>query len=140
MSQENVELVRAICAPWEHGDYSSAEWAHPEIEVVNPDGPTPGSWRGLVGMADAYRGFLSAWDDVRTDVEEYRDVDSERVLVLTHTSGRGKTSGLELGPISANTAVLFHFRGGKVTRLVLYWERAHALADLGLTPETGARE
>jgi ketosteroid isomerase-like protein len=140
MSQENVELVRAICAPWEHGDYSSAEWAHPEIEVVNPDGPTPGSWRGLVGMAEAYRGFLSAWDDVRTDVEEYRDVDSERVLVLTHTSGRGKTSGLELGPISANTAVLFHFRGGKVTRLVLYWERAHALADLGLTPETGARE
>jgi hypothetical protein len=61
MSQENVERVRAICAPWEHGDYSSAEWAHPAIEVVIADGPTPGSWRGLVGMAEAYRGFLSAW-------------------------------------------------------------------------------
>jgi ketosteroid isomerase-like protein len=133
MSQENVEIVQAICAPWEQGDYSSAEWAHPEIEVVTPDGPTPGSWRGLVGMANAYREFLSAWDDVRTDVEEYLDVDSERVLVLTHTSGRGKTSELELGPISANTAVLFHFGGGKVTRLVLYWERTHAFADLGLS-------
>jgi ketosteroid isomerase-like protein len=140
MSQENVEIARAICAPWERGDYTSAEWAYPEIECVIPDGPTPGSWRGLAGMAEAYRGFLSAWDDVRTDVEEYRDVDSERVLVLTHSSGRGKTSGLELGPISANTAVLFHFRDGKVTRLELYWERAHALADLGLAPETGSRE
>ena len=91
MSQENVELVRAICAPMARGDYSSAEWAHPEIEVVRPDGPTPGNSRGLAGMAEAYREFLSAWDDVRTDVEEYMDVDSERVLVLTHTSGRGKT-------------------------------------------------
>src|SRR5947209_859439 len=139
MSQENVELVRSICAPWEHGDYSSAERAHPEIEVVSADGPTPGSWRGLAGMAEGYRGFLSAWDDVRTDVEEYREFDSDRVLVFTHTSGRGKTSGLELGPISANTAVLFQFRGGKVTRLVLYWDRDRALADLGLAPETGFR-
>ena len=133
MSQENVELVRAICAPWAGGDYSSAEWAHPEIEVVRPDGPTPGNSRGLAGMAEAYREFLSAWDDVRTDVEEYMDVDSERVLVLTHTNGRGRTSGLELGPISANTAILFHFGDGKVTRLVLYWERTHAFADLGLS-------
>jgi len=60
MSAENVERVRAICAPWEHGDYSSAEWADPEIEVVSPDGPTPGSWRGLAGMAEGYRQFLSA--------------------------------------------------------------------------------
>ena len=140
MPSENAELARAICAPWEHGDYGSAEWAHPEIEVVNADGPTPGSWRGLAGMAEAYRDFLSAWDDVRTDVEEYREVDSERVLVLTHSSGRGKTSGLDLGPISATTAVLFQFRGGKVTRLVLYWDRNRALADLGLAPETRSRD
>ena len=40
-------------------------------------------------MAEFYRPFLSAWDDVRTDVEEYREFDGERVLVLTHTSRRG---------------------------------------------------
>jgi ketosteroid isomerase-like protein len=140
MSQENVDLVRAISAPWANGNYSSAEWAHPDIEVVIRDGPTPGNWRGLPGMAQAYRDFLSAWDDVRTDVEDYHDVDGERVLVLTHSSGRGKTSGLELGPISAKTAVLFHFRGGKVAKLVLYWEREHAYSDLGLAPEASSRE
>jgi ketosteroid isomerase-like protein len=86
-------------------------------------------------MAEAYRDFLSAWDEVRTDVEEYRDVDSEHVLVLTHSNGRGKTSGLELGPISAKTAVLFQLRGGKVTKLVLYWDRDRAYSDLGLVPE-----
>jgi ketosteroid isomerase-like protein len=73
-------------------------------------------------------------------VEEYRDVDGERVLVLTHSSGRGKTSGLELGPISAKTAVLFHFRGGKVTRLVLYWDRNRAYSDLGFAPKASSSE
>ena len=84
-------------------------------------------------MAEGYRQFLSAWDDVRTDVEEYREFGSERVLVFTHTTGRGKTSGLELGPISATTAVLFHMCDGKVTKLGLYFDRQRALADLGLT-------
>ena len=82
---ENLDLVRSICAPWEHGDYGSADWAHPEIEVVSPDGPTPGTWNGPAEMAKFFRQFLSAWDDVRTDVEEYRELDRDRVLVFTHS-------------------------------------------------------
>jgi ketosteroid isomerase-like protein len=129
---ENLDLVRSICAPWREGDYSSAAWAHPEIELVILEGPVPGTWRGLAEMTDYYRQFLGAWDDVRTDIVDYREVDRERVLALTRTSGRGKTSGVELDAISANTAALFHLRGGAVTRLVLYWNRDRALADLGL--------
>jgi hypothetical protein len=42
---------------------------------------------------------------------------------------------MEVGPIGAQGAGLFHVRGGRVTRLVIYGEREHALADLGLGPE-----
>ena len=101
MSQENVEIVRSIFAAREAGDYGSAEWAHPEIELVFVDGPTPGSWSGLSGMAAGWGGFLTAWEAHRTEADEYRELDGECVLVLNHWSGRGKTSGVEIGQIQS---------------------------------------
>jgi hypothetical protein len=99
-----LDLVRSTFAAWERGDYSSAEWAHPEIEFVLADGPAPGRWTGLAGMAEGWPGFLSAWDEFSVDAEEYRELDGERVLVLNHWSGRGATSGVELGQMRTNAA------------------------------------
>jgi len=132
MSQENVDVVRSIYAAWERGDFSSAEWAHPEIEYVSADGPAPGSSTGLAGMAEGFRGWLSAWEDWRVEAEEYHELDGERVLVLFHFSARGKTSGLEVGEIWTKGASLFHLRGGKVAKLVQYFDRAEAFEAVGL--------
>jgi ketosteroid isomerase-like protein len=134
---ENLDLVRSIYAAWERGDFSSAEWAHPDIEYVVADGPAPGSWWGLAGMAEAWRGISSAWDDLRVLAEEFRELDDERVLVLLDNSGRGKTSGIDLHQVRGG-ANLFHVCSGKVTRYVIYWDRDRALADLGLAPEGGS--
>ena len=128
---ELLDLVRSIYADWERGDFSSAAWADPEIEFVVPDGPDPGTWKGLAEMTEAWRDQLSAWQGYHphTGTGEFRELDDERVLVLIHFSARGRTSGLEVGQKGAE---LFHIRDGKVTRLVTYWERERALADLGL--------
>jgi len=129
----NLDLVRSIYADWERGDYSSAKWADPEIEYVFIDGPSPGSWTGLAEMANALRSILSAWEGLRLEAEEYRDLDEERVLVLyRYSGGRGKASGLEVGQIRTQGAYLFYLRDGNVTKLVGYWDRDRALAYLGL--------
>jgi len=83
-------------------------------------------------MAEGWRNFLSAWEDVRFGADEYRELDGERVLVLTHATGRGRTSGLDVGKLRTRGANLFHIRDGKVTRHVAYLQRDLALADLGL--------
>ena len=130
---ENLDLVRSIFANWEHGDYGSVVWAHPEIEYVFVGGPEPGTCTGLAAMTKAWREFLSAWEDYSIEAEGYRELDDERVLVLVHAlSGRGKTSGLEVRQMPARSVNLFHVRNGKVTRFVGYWDRDRALADLGL--------
>ena len=133
---ENLELVRSIFAAWERGDYGSADWAHPEIEFTLPDGPTPGRWTGVAEMAQAWGQWVTgAWAHFRVEAEEFRELDDERVLALVLYSGRGKTSGLELGQLRTRGAGLFHIRDGKVTRFVGYWDRERALADLGLVRE-----
>ena len=132
MSQENVEIVRSIYAAQERGDFSSAGWAHPEIEFVIADGPSPGRWTGLGAMAEAWSDFLRAWEEYRPQVEEYRQLDGDRILVLTNRVGRGKTSGMDIEEMRAKGANLFYLRDGKVIRAVFYWDRQRALEVAGL--------
>src|SRR5437763_22984 len=94
---ENLDLVRSTYAAWERGDFGSAEWADPEIELVHVDGPAPGRWTGLTGTAEGLRGFLGAWEGARSEAEGYRELDGERVLVLFRASGRASGAGWRSG-------------------------------------------
>jgi ketosteroid isomerase-like protein len=125
---ENLDLVRAIYADWEHGDFHSTDWAHPDIEFVIIGGPTPARYHGLPGMARGMREFLTVWEEYRIEAEEYRELDGERILVLTRDSGRGRTSGVETVEERAHA---IHLENGRVTRIATYWDRGRALADLG---------
>ncbi len=79
------------------------------------------------------RDFLSTWEDFRVGADEYLELDDEQILVLVRFSGRGKTSEVEIGHVHTEGANLLQVRSGKVTRLVFYWDRERALADLGLS-------
>ena len=131
MSQENVEIVRSIYAAWGRGDFSSVEWADPEIEYVIIDGPEPGSWNGRAAMAETMRSIRNTWENARIEADKYIELDGERVFVLNHLSGRGKTSGLDVGKMKRNGAAILQIRDRRVTRYVSYNDRDRALADLG---------
>jgi ketosteroid isomerase-like protein len=139
----NLDLVRSIMANVERGDWSdylgAAEWAHPEIQWVIAEGPTAGSWTGVAAMVQSVRGMLEAWQELRFYAAEYRELDRERILVLGRISGRAKMSGLPVTDFGAKGAGLSHFRDGKVTRQVIYYDGDRALADLGLTRAAGSQ-
>jgi ketosteroid isomerase-like protein len=136
MASANVELVRSIFAAWERGDFSSVEWAHPEVEFVIADGPAPGTWRGLARMAEAFRDWVTGWKDFRAIADDFYELDEERVLVLSHGSGHSRTTDIELEQIAIRGgANLFHVQGGKVTKTAIYYDRERAFADLGVDPD-----
>jgi ketosteroid isomerase-like protein len=138
MSAADLDLVRSIYADWERGDFGSAEWAGPGIEYVHVDGPDPGRWVGLDNVQRGLRDFLSAWGDWWTEAEEFRELGDGRVAVLNRYSGRGKTSGVEVGQIRSRGAAVFRVDDGAVTSIVIYFDRGRALAELGLRADGGA--
>jgi hypothetical protein len=117
--------------------HGSAEWAHPGIEYVHADGPEPGTVTGLDGMVQNMRSVFGAFQELRTHPEDYRELDAERVLVLVRNSGRGKMSAL---PVDQKGAEVFEIHDGKATRIIVYFDRDRALADLGLGPGADAAD
>jgi ketosteroid isomerase-like protein len=136
MSSSNLDLVRSLYEAWEVGDWSSVEWADPEIEFVIADGPDPSSRSGRAAMREAWLGLLSAWEGYQAQAQEFRELDGERVYVTISVSGRGKASGLQLEKPTAN---VFTIRAGKVTRLAIYWDSENALAELAPGSQRGER-
>jgi ketosteroid isomerase-like protein len=132
MASANLDLVRSIYANWERGDFTSTEWADPEIELVIADGVETGIYHGLDGMITGWRGWLSAFDSYRVEVDEYRDLGNDHVLVFMKHCGRGKRSGLAAEDLRRDGANVLRIRDGRVVSITLYWDRARALADLGL--------
>ena len=129
----NLGLVRSLFADWERGIFfAHAEWAHPEIECVVVDGPTPGSGTGVGSTATVWREVIAPYQEFRATPEEYREIDKHSVLVLVRFSGRGKTSSLDIEQLLSKNACVLDIDDGRVKKLVMYWDRDRALADLGL--------
>jgi ketosteroid isomerase-like protein len=102
----NVELVRSIYAAWERSDFSQTEWAHPEIEYVQTGQGPQGLLRrrGLARMADAWRDWLSGWEDFRTEAEDVAAVHegievAPRELVAELAVGQDRGAHAELSEL-----------------------------------------
>ena len=134
MSGSDWEFLRDVYAQWGRGDFSDGEWMDPEFVMVAGDGPSSGEWRGREAAGAAWGEILNAWEGFSTEAEEFLELDDGRVLVLTKNRGRGKVSGLELGMMATRGANLFTVRDGRAVKLVAYWDRDNAFADLGIEP------
>jgi len=136
MTSANLTLVQSIYADWEQGDFTQTpRWADERIEWARFGGDGAGAWTGHEAIHEAVGELLDSFDDVRALADHYEDVDDERVLVLTRWSGRERGTGSDVELLRAN---LFRVRDGRVVRLIFYWDRNRALADLGLPLDTGS--
>jgi ketosteroid isomerase-like protein len=132
MSQETVEVARALANDYARGDYAAVlARFHEEIEFEPPPDLTGGgqTYRGLAETTRAVAEFTLMWDDYHYEVRDLTDF-GEDVLVEAWQRGRGRGSGVEVSETIYN---LWTIRDGKAVRLRMYRERADALEAVGLS-------
>jgi ketosteroid isomerase-like protein len=132
VSKENVKVVMAIYSDWKRGDFSSTEWADPEIEFSVP-GPEPAE-HGIEPMGRAWASWLRAFKDFKVEALALHDA-GDKVVVEQTFHGEGRGSGISLDEISG--AAVLTLRDGKVVDFTGYTTVEAALADTGIDPGGG---
>jgi ketosteroid isomerase-like protein len=130
MSQENVEIARAMSAAWERGDLDAVLKDFDPYVVIRPDPKWPEN-RPILG-GDAARSFL---DDLMTTLGTGVDAVVDRIdagdRVVTRSRARmqGQGSGIEDEVVFSNVVT---FRRGKVVMLEFFLDHEEALEAAGL--------
>ena len=105
MSQENVELVKALVAAGEMDKETLlaalpeliAQGCDPEIEwYEDPQRADARVYRGHSGVREWFERWLDQWDEYVTEAERFVDCGDD-VLVVAHEHGRGAISGATVG-------------------------------------------
>ena len=130
------ELFGRIFEEWQRGEFwNPAPYAEDVVFVRS--GPDGGEYHGLAGLAQAWRDFLSAWEDFRIEGERVVAGHPGVYVLLLQLRGRGKGSGLQ---IDAEVANLVHVRHGRIDRLEMFWDRDAALSAAGAREPTPDRD
>jgi ketosteroid isomerase-like protein len=131
MSQENVQMARALIEAWNRRDIDALlAAAAPDVEWT-PAGPAAvesAVYRGPDKIARGFESTWQGWEEFHLDESEIRDL-SESALWLGRATMRGAASHVQL---DQEWAVLIAFTDREVTSLRAFPTWRDALADLGL--------
>jgi ketosteroid isomerase-like protein len=133
MSRENVEVVRAVFDAQRRQDWEAFPRLYdPRIEWEDVSGLW-GDWgtrRGFEDVRSAFLTWFEAFEHVDFRLDEGSILESGDDVVATHRiSGRGRGSGLT---VDQRITLISTVRGGRVTRVTAYRDRAEALEAAGL--------
>ena len=134
MSGENAERLRGAMAAFDRGE-GDPEFLAPDFELRQASSiiDTAGVFRGPGAFRDSMRELHESFEEITFEPERFIEAPGGEVVVLIHTRGRGRGSGLE---IDNHIAWVWTFRDGQAVRMEVYEEQAEALRSLGLTPDT----
>jgi ketosteroid isomerase-like protein len=137
MSQENVEIVRTLAEGFQRRQHEQAfEFYDPEIEwdasgAGGVDAAIASVFHGHEGVRAYWRNWLSAWSDLRFEIEDVLDAGDDVVPLIRNQRQWGRSSGIEaeMPPFG----MVFTIRGGNVVRWRIFPDQQSALEAAGLS-------
>jgi ketosteroid isomerase-like protein len=131
MSQENVEVVKAVFAAFNRGDWDAA-LSHAAPNCRYDTTRELNEWRGVYETPERVRrgleGFYGMWESWRIEVEEVVHIGEDTVVTRQTGYLRGR-DGIE---VTARTNWVWTFRDGAISEFTSYPEWKEALEAAGL--------
>jgi ketosteroid isomerase-like protein len=130
MSQENVEVVRAVIDAFNRRDLEAWQaLSHPDVETdwSASNGLEAGIYRGREETDRFWRTF-ETFESVTTEPERF--IEAGDFVVVPNTARFQGRDGIET---VARSTVVYELHGGRVARVVLYQDTAEALEAAGLS-------
>ena len=126
MSQENVEIIKAMQAAINRGDWDAVlTYMAPSFKIDTSR--DLGEWRGVyetpARARRALEGFYEPWESWRIETDEFIQI-SEDIIVTRQTGYLWGRDGIE---VTTRTSAVWTFREGAVTEFAHYNELEGAL-------------
>jgi uncharacterized protein len=132
MSQENVEIVRALYEAWNgpDGRHAALAFLAADFEWVNPSyAVEPGTRHGHEGWSSAMDSLEAAFHFGSNEPMEFRDL-GDRVLCFTTFTAETSPDGVAF---TQDESHLWTLRDGKIARLEWFHDRREALEAVELS-------
>jgi ketosteroid isomerase-like protein len=129
MSEENVEVVRALFEAWNAGDMDAVREMHdPDVIVRTVENwPEPGPYVGREAVMRSFEQLRDIWDVETLEVSSFIDA-ADRVVV------RGILRGVGYGPqLNLEMTDVITVRKGRIRGHEYFWDHAEALEAVGLS-------
>jgi ketosteroid isomerase-like protein len=133
MSEQNVQVVRALFAAWAERDGAAAmKHVDPEVEfdfsAIAALGDEFGSGQTAVALQDRVASWFRIFESLEFSPEQFIDL-GDHVIVLLTARGRGRQSGV---PLDWRLAVAYTLRDGLVVRFRGFDKLSEAASSVGL--------
>jgi ketosteroid isomerase-like protein len=131
MSEENVEIVRALNDAFNHGDAAVAFRLLDPAVRAESHGALGGDreYRGHDGVLQLMGTFWQSFENPRSEIEECI-ASGDDVVLAVRIFGRGRASGADVDTLTGQVLTL---RDGKVVRWRVFDNKAAALEAAGLS-------
>ncbi len=128
MSQENVDVIRRAFDALNDWELAS-DCYDPEVEyTTQPDAPMRTTYKGLDGLRRSMRSLGEAWENIKTEPQEFIQAD-DVIVALLRFQLRGH-SGVEL---ETDQAWVYWMHEGRIRRMEQYGTKREALQAAGLS-------
>jgi ketosteroid isomerase-like protein len=144
VSNQNVEIVRAMWEPFEGLDATTIDWDDEAVretigQPFSPDVELRWSarwagkreYRGRDGVIQAYKEWVEPFSEYHAEALDFIEVGEDFVVVPTRQWGVGEASG---APVETEVTHVFEFRDRQIVRLDEYETVEEALTAAGQRP------